>query len=125
RTHRAMGPGAGPVACRTDAYGRRARSGAARTRAGSPHRGRMVGCASMPGQTHDRDHVRPISAERIDACAAIVRKPSYMPPDDPAMVLIDRYYGHKEAAVLFGMTVNTANVRNVASKMIDNWGRLV
>lgn len=50
--------------------------------------------------------------------------PSYMPPDDAAMVLIDRYYGHKEAAVLFGMTVNTANVRNVASKMIDNWGRL-
>src|SRR6185312_13592194 len=75
RTHRTMGPGAGPVACRTDAYGRRARSGAARTRAGSPHRGRMVGCDSMPGQTHDRDHVRPISAERIGACAAIVRKP--------------------------------------------------
>jgi len=50
--------------------------------------------------------------------------PSYTPPDDAAMVLIDRYYGHKEAAVLFGMTVNTANVRNVLTKMVDNWGRL-
>lgn len=59
--------------------------------------------------------------------ASLVRpsliNPAYSQPDDDAMVLIDRKYGHRESGVLTGMTVNANNVRNVSTKIIEGWGK--
>lgn len=49
--------------------------------------------------------------------------PGYTQPDDDSMVLIDRKYGHREAGVLVGMTVNANNIRNVSAKIIESWGK--
>ena len=50
--------------------------------------------------------------------------PVYSPPDDEALILIERHYGRREKSVLLGMPVNVGNARTVTAKMIEYWGRL-
>jgi len=65
--------------------------------------------------TGPRDHASLVRPSLIN--------PAYTQPDDDAMVLIDRKYGHREAGVLQGMTINANNVRNVSTKIVESWGK--
>jgi hypothetical protein len=47
----------------------------------------------------------------------------YSPPDDEALILVERHYGPREKSVLMGLTTNVGNARTVTAKIIDNWGR--
>ena len=68
-----------------------------------------------------------IMAGRLPADATLARPalnvPTYSPPDDESLILMDKQFGHRETSVMRGMAMNVANLHNVSTKIIDDWGR--